>query len=310
MFKKHKLLLTLLFSVLSGHIILAQNYFVSNTYNNLVFSNPTYPHFFDHTIAQLNYRNQWPVSNMYTSYGLSYFHNADKLNCNFGAILNYDNEYNGTFSNLSAGLNYSYKFQASRRSHLIFGLQGLYSQASINYSQLQFEDATAVVMPNEKSIYPTINVGMAYLLQDQHYFGASLINLLSDKDFPNNNLTYTVSYIGHVKMKNYYSSVYFEPMLYFSTDLAYIQLQYGANLSYDGLKVGFSLNQTEINISTMVFLLGISFENYEFVYTYDLNLSGAVTINPKMAAHEVTFLKKLQYKGRSKRRGAIKCPDI
>lgn len=310
MFKKQILLLFYLILFQSGHIILGQNYFVSNSYNNYMFSNPSYVHFFDYSIGQLNYRNQWPVSNLYTSYGVAYFHNAENLNSNFGAIINFDSQYKGTYSKLSGGINYSYKLQTSRKSHLLFGLQAFYNYASTNYSQLQFENQSLARTDIESAQYPTINVGLAYLIFDNHFIGASINNLLADKEFPENELQYKAGYIGRIKAKSYYSNLYFEPLLHFSTNLDYIQLQYGTNINYNGLKGGLALNQSNLNVNTLIILLGISFENYEFVYTYDLNLSGAVLINPKMAAHEVTFLKKFQYKGRRKRRGAIKCPDI
>lgn len=291
-------------------ILLGQNYFVSNIYNNLTFSNPSYIHFFDYSIAQLNYRNQWPVSNLYTSYGVSYFHNAENLNSNFGAILNYDSQYKGTFTNAAIGLNYAYKLQTGRKSYFLFGLQGYYNFSNINYNNLTFENQVVGQPTGQSNRFPSVNVGIGYTLFEEHFIGISLNNLLSNSEYPESNLIYNASYVGKIKAKSYYSEYYFEPILHISTDLDYIQLQYGSNLSYEGLKAGVLLNQTQLNVNTLIILLGISFENYEFVYTYDLNLSGAVTINPKMAAHEVTFLSKFQYKGRSKRRGAIKCPDI
>ena len=121
---------------------------------------------------------------------------------------------------------------------------------------------------------------------------------------------YNLNYVGSIQVKNYYSEIFYEPVINISSDLTKLQLYYGGNVNYSGFKAGLLINQTELNINALIILLGISFENYDIVYTYDLNLSGAVTLNPKMAAHEVTFLRKFQYKGRRKRRGAIKCPDI
>ena len=310
MFKISKHCFTLFLVLHLSYIILGQNYFVSNLYNNLVFSNPAYAQFNDYSVAQLNYRNQWPVSNTYTSYGVSYFHNIENLNSNFGAIINYDNQYKGTFTQTAIGLNYAYKLRTGRETHFLFGLQAYYNLASTNYSKLIFENQLTSPTNNERKKYPTINSGFGFLIKNEHFIGISVNNLLGSSTPPINTLLYSASYVGRIKLKNYYSEVFIEPILHISTNLNYIQFQYGSNINYSGLKAGVLINQTAINLNTFIILLGISFENYDFVYTYDINLSGAITINPKMAAHEVTFLKKFQYKGRRKRHKAIKCPDI
>jgi len=306
---RKRILSYIIFSFLCN-ILLAQNYFVSNLYNNLTFTNPSYILFFDYTVAQLNYRNQWPVSGLYSSYGVAYFHSADKLNSNIGAIINYDNQYKGTFTNIAAGLNYAYKLQTGRKSHFLFGLQGFYTRAATNYSNLTFENQNMTIPANESFYTPRINVGIGYNLNNEHFIGLSANNLFTNTGTNPATMLYNASYIGRIQAGNYYSNYNISPILSISTDLNYIQFQYGANVNYEGLMAGLLLNQTQLNINALTILLGISFENYDFVYTYDLNLSGAVTFNPKLAAHEVTFLSKFQYKGRSKRRGAIKCPDI
>ncbi len=309
MFKKQRSIL-LLFQIMVCYILHSQNYFVSNINNNLSFTNPSYVLFNEYALIQLNYRNQWPISNMYTSYGSAYFHHADRLNSNFGAILNYDNTYKGTFTNVGLGLNYAYKLQVGRRSHLLFGLQGFYRLSSNNYSNLTFENPTAFQPVNENQWGPAIHSGLGLLLPEKHFIGISVNNIVNSSTEFGSSRLYGLNYVGRVKIRGYYNEFSFEPLGSISSDLSYVQFQYGANIDYAGLKGGLLINQVNTQFTALIILLGISFENYEFVYTYDLNLSGAPTLNPKMAAHEVTFLRKFQYKGRRNKRGAIKCPDI
>jgi type IX secretion system PorP/SprF family membrane protein len=308
--KRRHLFLFLVFLSLNS-LILAQNYFVSNTYNNLTFTNPSFAQYNDYSLFQLNYRNQWPANNMYTSYGVAYFHNSDNLNSNFGAIVNYDQQYNGTFSQLAAGVNYAYKLKISRRSHFLFGLQTYYNHSAINYSGLTFQnDITASIPTNQLSQFPSVHAGIGILFPDKHFLGASVNNILSYTEPFTPKRSYSINYVGSLQVRGYYSEFYIEPMIRGYTDLTKVHIIYGSNINYYGFKAGLLLNQTNLSINGLIILLGINFENYEFVYTYDLNLSGVLTLNPKMATHEVTFLRKLQYKGRRNRRGAIKCPDI
>jgi type IX secretion system PorP/SprF family membrane protein len=262
----------------------------------------------EYSVAQFNYRNQWPISNLYTSYGASYFQDSPDLNSNFGAIVKYDNQYNGTFSQSSVGLNYAYKLQIARQTNFLFGLQAFYNYSSANYSNLTFENPTINLPSNESNSFPTINSGIGLLIHKEHFIGISANNLFNFAN-ANSNLIINATYIGKYK-GNYYSDISYEPLINISSDLNYLQLKYGGNINFSPIKIGFLLSQNGINFNAFVILLGISFENYDIVYTYDLNLSEAVTINPKMAAHEVTFLYKFEYKGRSKHKGAIKCPDI
>jgi hypothetical protein len=67
-------------------------------------------------------------------------------------------------------------------------------------------------------------------------------------------------------------------------------------------------------MDALIVLLGTSFKNWSFFYTYDINLSGADSRFSKLAAHEVTFLYQLEYKRNSNKKSskkrAIKCPKI
>lgn len=298
--------------MVSSGIILGQNLFVSNLYNNLVFSNPSFAAFNEYSLIQLNYRNQWPVDGIYNTYGASYFHAAEDLNSNFGAIINYDKQFKGVFNTLAIGGNYAYRLQTGRKSYLLFGIFGSYNLQNLNYSNLSFENPAISIPENQTINYPVINSGISYILNKNHLFGASVVNIYPFVENPLINRGINFSYIGHIEPRSYGRSLitFVEPVANILISNYKLEFLYGANLGFQNLKGGILINQTGISINTVVFLLGISFENYEFIYTYDLNLSTSVTINPKMAAHEVTFLRKFQYKGRRKRRGAIKCPDI
>lgn len=289
-----------------------QNFFASNLYNNLVFANPSLVSVNDFSLMQLNYRNQWPVAGVYNTYGASYFHNANNLSSNFGLVLNYDRQLKGVISRSSAGFNYSFKLQTSRRDYLFMGFSGSYNLEQLNYSVLQFENQAPNAYNNDQQSYPYFNAGISYFLKEQHLFGASVTNIYPfTLSSPYSQRGFDLQYLGKIEPRGYQRMlIYIEPVISLDFEGARLSSSLGSNLGVYNFKSGLMLNQTNFSINSLTILLGISFDNYELIYSHDLNLSTRVTINPKMAAHEVTFLRKFQYKGRRKHRGAIKCPDI
>ncbi len=286
-----------------------QNYFNSNLYHNNLYENPSFPLFNEYSVGILNYRNQWPANNLYTTYGVSIYHYIEDLSSNIGARIYYDNQYNGTFNQVAAGLNYAYKITVGRKNNLLFGLQGMYNYSSSNYSNLQFENQNTVIPETYKTDYLNINAGIGLVLNQQHFIGLSGTNLFSGNS--EDSFVINGSYIGNIQLRNYYSDFFVQPLVAFSSDFTNLISRLGSNIEYNGFKAGLLFKTYDLDFSALVFLLGISFENNELVYTYDLNLSANVSLNPKMATHEVTFLRKLQYKGKRKKRyKAIKCPDI
>lgn len=311
MLKHHKILLILIIYFVSSEWNFAQNLFPSNQYNNLIFENPAVAGINDFTLFQFNYRNHWPVDNIYNTYGASVFHSLNNLNSNLGLILNHDRQYRGYLTNTSIGFNYAYRFKIAYRNYLSMGMSGSYSFQNLNYNQLTFENPGTVLPGNETNQYPILNAGAVLTLQKTHHIGAAIINIYPFTEQPVSARKLNVFYFSHYELKSY-SAVpgFYEPIFAIDLTQDMLQFKYGVNLGIYNFKAGALVSQTGIHINTATFLLGILFENYEFIYCYDLNLSTSVSVNPKMAAHEVTFLNKIQYKGRSKRKGAIKCPKI
>lgn len=311
MLKLRRTTLVLLLFLCITKSVFSQHIFVSNLYNNLVFSNPSLAGINKFSLLQLNYRNQWPIDGIYNTYVVSYFHSMEKLNSNIGAVFNYDRQYKGFLTNTSLGINYTYKLQVGRRNYLYFGLAGHYYLQRLNYNALTFEDGTTVMAENRSESYPMINTGFTLSLNEEHYIGISATNVvpLADPLFVKQMIT--LSYLAHIEGARYYSlPSFYEPIAAINLTKEFIEFKYGCNLGFYNVKTGILFSQTGLSINSINLLLGIIYDKYEFIYVYDLNLSGAVTINPKIAAHEVTFLMKFQYKGRRTRKGAIKCPDI
>jgi type IX secretion system PorP/SprF family membrane protein len=311
MLKPRRSILFLLFYFCATGEIFSQHIFVSNLYNNYVFTNPSLAGINDFSLLQLNYRNQWPVDGIYNTYGAAYFHSLEDYNSNIGATLNHDRQYHGFLTNTSIGLNYTYKLRLSRRNYLYFGLNGNYSFQQLNYNALTFENPAINIPENRSNFYPTVNSGLTLSLLETHYLGISAVNLIPIYEHPLAQRMYCVSYMAHIEAKSYNSlPSYIEPVAAVYLSEGFVEYKLGFNLGFYNIMGGLLVSNTGININSLNLLLGTSFDNYEFIYAYDLNLSGVVTINPKIAAHEVTFLVKFKYKRRRTKKRAIKCPDI
>ncbi len=306
---KHIVYIVLLFVSTNG--LIAQNIFVSNLYNNLVFSNPSMAGINDFSIIQLNYKNHWPVDGIYNTYAASVFHHMDDYNSNIGASILHDRQYKGYLTNTTVGLNYTYSLRTGHRNYLIFGLNGQYNLQRLNYNALTFENFAPSNLENRTNHFPIINAGVTISLYEMHYIGLSIQNPVPLSEHPFAQRTLTLTYIGEYKSRSPYKlPSLIEPIAHICLSENLIDVKYGGNIGFYNFKTGILVSQTSLRLNTISFLLGINFENNDFIYVYDLNLSGAVSVNPKMAAHEVTFLRKFQYKGRRTRKGAIKCPKI
>lgn len=311
MLKRPQHILIMLIIGVSTNSLFAQNIFVSNLYNNIVFSNPSMVGINEFSIIQLNYKNHWPIDGIYNTYAASVFHHLDNFNSNIGASLTHDRQYKGYLTNSTVGLNYTYKLQTGYRNYLIFGLNGQYNLQRLNYNALTFENNPPPNLESRINHYPVINAGITISLYSKHNIGFSIINPVPLSEHPLAQRMLTLTYLGQFKSRSPYSlPSYIEPIAHINLSEDIIEVKYGGNIGLYNFKTGILVSQTSLRLNTVSFLLGISFDNSDFIYVYDLNLSSAVSINPKMAAHEVTFLRKFQYKGRRTRKGAIKCPNI
>jgi type IX secretion system PorP/SprF family membrane protein len=297
--------------IFNSVLLKSQNPFISNLYNNLIFNNPSLATFNDFSLLQLNYRNQWPIDGIYNTYGVSYFQSAESLNSNFGGILLYDRQLKGALTNISTGINYSFKLPVSQKNYILFGMMGSFNYQSLNYSRLVFDPNSNPSNNNQNNSYPILNSGVSFLLNENQAIGISVVNIFSNPVGQHQSVQFHANYLSHYNLERYNQSIsYVEAFADIFFTQEHLNLLYGSNIDFSAFKTGFLINQQNLSINSISFLLGISYANYDFIYSYDLNLAGKVTLNPKIAAHEVTFLMKFQYKKRTKHHRAIKCPKI
>lgn len=300
-----------LFSLLSKELS-SQEYYTSNHSDNLLYLNPSYSNTFNSSLLNINYRNQYPFSS-YINYNASYFQNIESLHSNFGALLSHEQQNHGIFSHSSISLNYAYKFNISRNSYLSAGLRGGYNLSSVDYSALTFENGNGSYLESQSMYFPDFSFGITAIIEDKTFFGVSINHLFEPGKYNSEKIRrlYSISFSGKYNLSRSYNSNIFEPIVVLIYQEPRSSVYYGGNLYFFNFIGGVLLHQDfSFNFSYASILLGISYENYKIIYSYDLNLSRKLLFSHKMAAHEVTFLISLQYKDKRKKRGAIKCPKF
>ena len=271
-----------------------------------------------------NYRNQWASvsSNPYTTAVISYdvatlkgkLPEGDALGV--GVIGYYDKSGTGALTNTSFGLSLAYhKSFGSEKQHIIsVGAQGMYTQKTINFSKLTFEDqfdpstgttvtTTGEVFGNRDLSYPDYNVGIMYSGKiSEHttaYVGGSAYHLTEPTEtFMNGDAKIHRRYSGYLGG----SFDLNENMVLYASAL--YQSQASASEILGGAAAGFILNpgaDPEYTDHTILYLgtwyrygdalspyVGLEWTKMTIGISYDVNLSNFTPATSGQGAYEIS----------------------
>jgi type IX secretion system PorP/SprF family membrane protein len=289
----------------------------SNMHENLFKHNPASITSIEKLNFQLTYRNQWPGSSDFVTYDGSAVASSERLNSSVGIFVLRDSQGEGIISTTSFGFLYAFKLKLGNYWTSSAGLSGSFNLYNVNYNALTFEnDNGNLPTGNKVSMFANFSTGIIMSYRDNYKIGFSLSNLASTytQSIALPGLQFNISFDGHYLLTKRYSQIttYFDPLLWISVNGDHSEILYGGRANFSGILGGMYARQSiDFQFDALIFLLGTQIGNMEFYYTYDLNLSGASKRFSNLAAHEVTFLNRFEYKRKSKKRhGAIKCPDL
>jgi type IX secretion system PorP/SprF family membrane protein len=296
--------------------VFCQDVHYSNLHENLYKLNPSRITNTEKLSLYLTYRNQWPGTNDFISFDGGVFYSSDRLKSTAGIHVLNDNQGKGIINTTTISLLYGYKTKIGRQFDFSAGLNGNYNIYTANFSELQYENMGSPVIPSNESLnFFDFSAGIEFGIYEHTWIGlsvshisniASSSHLLLNRKF---NFSYTGIYILSSSFGQ--QKVYAEPLVSASVQSNYNELLYGGRLFYEIIYGGIYLRQNiQFQMDALILLLGTTYKNWSFFYTYDINLSGADSRFTKLAAHEVTFLYNLEYKRKSNKKGAIKCPKI
>lgn len=306
-------------------------FFAAPLYLNPAFTGATEQHRF---IA--NYRNQWSG---YTTYSFSYDYNADHLNSGFGLLATADRAGSVTMSTTNIGFLYSYKVKLSNKwiitpgIHFSYGNRGIDREKIILLDQLTYGQSSA----------PS-NDPLVFALGNTDYFDFSSGLLAYNKMFwigfsmhhmnkPNltvtdhvNKLSIKTSLHGGARIPLYNGPFQrkvapsIAPSVVYQRQGNINQLDVGMNFHYNPVVIGFGYRDIldtsnefaeKVKQGTMIFLVGLHYQQFEFGYSYDFSLSPLSTSSG--GAHEISLAYHLKYTKRQKpktRDKFIPCPPF
>jgi len=276
----------------------AQDVSFSQTYASPLYLSPSFAGLTDGSRLVLNYRDQWPgIPGTYSSISFSADHFFREYSSGLGLLFLRDDQGNGQLVKQDIGLLYAYEFEVMRDVYVRPGIQFKYSENRIDPSKLI---APGDIDPDDGTVLPGTGLAStdsykqfdasasAMIYSDFFWFGVSVDHLIKKDigytDIETYNPIKTTVYGGYkIKYreggrKRDEQSVTLA-MNYFMQD-KFNQLDVGAYWYINPLEMGlwyrgipFATSDGLTNNDAIIMILGITFGNIRFSYSYDYTLS-------------------------------------
>jgi len=299
-------------------VMYGQDYHFSGFMQNMVYVNPGYSALPASAEAGLTYRNQWPgIPATFVTYGAALVVPVKPLNSGIGVSILNDIQGSGVISRASASLTYGYRIELDRNWQIGAGLSASWVMKQFNADELVFRSDLLndlgysygnVTFDNYSRGYPDFSVGVIARRTDLFSFGVSASHLTQPRDTESNlaesrlPLKYTAFASMILGANNRYKDFTIEPAIFYSAQKDNQEIIWGSmfSLSSKFLLGSFLRHNTNFNFDALIITAGISWEKYNISYSYDVNLKKLSFLSTKMAAHEVTFLYRFEYKDEHK----------
>jgi type IX secretion system PorP/SprF family membrane protein len=293
-----------------------QNYHFSNMHENGYINNPANITQTQKISFLLTYRNQWPGNSDFVNYNGSFLISSERLQSTLGIMFLRDVQGAGVITADYIALLYGFKTGIGRDWEFSSGLLAGYKIYSTHFGDQQFENGQqpGIVLDDRNNTYDFAS-GIELIYREKAIYGFSVSKLGTILPGQNiyQNIQFNLSYEGLFLIKGGYRKwpIIIEPLIFTSIQKSFAEIIYGARADYSSLIGGLYLRQNhKFQYDAIIILLGTRLGKMALYYTYDLNLSGTDSHFTKFAAHEVTFLYDMEYKRKSSKHGAIKCPKI
>ncbi|MEQ9186387.1 MAG: type IX secretion system membrane protein PorP/SprF [Cryomorphaceae bacterium] len=277
-------------------------------------------------------RRQWPALQGYTSSGMYYDQSLPAINSGIGISLFQDRHGGGgVVSNKYSGY-YSYRFNATRKLSVKFGIAGSYNSFNINLGRFTFTDqlisgasSTSDDFRFDRLQYFDVNTGLV-AFTERYWGGISLSNLNNFSRVLDNPFPVKLSVHGGLLipinkdikgefLKNVTIAAQYKTQQDF--DQFDIGVYYGysvvlVGIWYRGL-LGLKDNVTTVtNQDAVILVAGLQFGAFRMSYSYDISASTLHTYS--YGAHEVSLQVELwrnfNYKKKRFSRRNVPCPNF
>lgn len=318
----------ILFISVSGCALsLGQDYHFSGFMHNIPYINPAYAAMPTSGEIGLTYRNQWPgIPATFITYGAALIVPVESLNSGLGVICTNDVQGGGIINRTSAGILYGYKLNLGSDWKVGAGIGASWVMKRFNANELVFRSDilnelgygyNTTTFENYSKNYLDFSVGVMASNKEQFLFGVSVSHLTRPPDSFSGAVTarLPIKYAAFVSKRfegNGKNGISAEPSVFYSVQSRNQELIWGTRVNLTQvLMTGAWIRQNlKMNIDAFILSAGLSWDKYNIVYSYDVNMKKINFLSTKMAAHEVTFLYRFKYKDghQSRTNGKNICP--
>ncbi|MCB2207837.1 MAG: type IX secretion system membrane protein PorP/SprF [Bacteroidetes bacterium] len=290
----------------------AQDPQFSQFYANPLYLNPAFAGATECARINLNYRNQWPsLTKAYITYSITYDQSLNSINSGFGIIAINDRQGDGALNTTLLGAIYAYNLQVSEGLFIRFGAQAVYYQQRLDWDKLIFADQinpingtisniTNQTPPENTNIgVADFSVGTVLTYNDQFFVGFTADHLTqpSLSFYDNNDDKLPLKYTAHGGVtinlsRGMLGGVYgkdfsIQPQVLYMRQQDFQQLNAGLYLNRNPFVIGAWFRHNFENPDAVIILVGLSFKNIKFGYSYDMGVSRVG--GEALGAHEVSF---------------------
>ena len=328
-----KKVLFYLFLVLTLPVgVAAQDVMFSQSYASPLYLSPSFAGLTDGSRLTLNYRDQWPgIPGTYRSMAFTADHFFKEYSSGLGLMFVRDDQGNGQLVKQDIGILYAYEFEVVRDIYVRPGIQFKYAEQKIDPSALippeDINPDDGTILPGGRSYivtdsYKRFDASASAMIYSDFFWAGVAVDNLVKKDIGFTDIeTYvpvkTTIYGGYkiryreAGRKHDEQSVSLA-LNYFLQD-QFQQLDVGAYWYINPLEMGlwyrgipFATSDNLSNNDAIVMILGISFGNIRFSYSYDYTLSDLA--GSSNGANEFAIMFRFN-KGHKKKayRGAMPC---
>ncbi|MEM9328212.1 MAG: type IX secretion system membrane protein PorP/SprF [Bacteroidota bacterium] len=305
--------------------VLGQDAQFSQFYANPLYLNPAMVGTSPNSRVGLNHRILWPnLPQAFVSSTASFDYHSEPLQSSFGLMVHQDREGSASLSNTGFYFTYGYELPLSNKLVLRPAVQFGYVTRGFDPTQLVFSDQIDFGLDGAPSQDPNIN---ALELRDYWDFNTGLL-IYSEKYWvgfaahhltrPNLSLTraedpLSIRYSVHAgtrlplgkKMWRSTSFPSIAPNILYKRQGEFEQLDIGASFHLEPMIFGlyyrgmpFVANRLDqINQDAIIVQVGLEYRNFEFGYSFDMNLS-EIDVVTGGGAHEMSLQYRFAMAGR------------
>lgn len=295
--------------------IRAQDAIFSQYYASPIYLNPAFTGTGAGSRIVMNYRNQpFPRLGTFSTINVSYDTDLPSVNSGLGLIVTSDHQ-GGLLMRNNISAVYAYHLQAGEKLFINFGAQAGYYRKDLNWNNLTFADADEP--PPEETWNHASNFAAGLLIHsDWYYAGLSAHHLNRPRESFYGNHRLPIKYTAHMgiyvepsqqRRANTLPFNYFiSPNLIVQNQGEYYRINYGFYAGIESLMAGVWYRQDLNNPNTIIFLVGLSLDNYRIGYSYDYSLSGYSSATH--GAHELSVAIYFHDPKRNLRERILNCP--